>query len=152
MNRMSTPYRRFYRWGLEMKYDMGLYFSGLVFVKGIFNWAQGRLTVDSLTLLEMLLAALLFAAAESCLFPRHREQQSLARNTVLWALLAQVVFLGGGAALGWFPGAPWWAALILIAVLELSLWAMWYGLHIALKQDSRLLNEKLLEYQSRGGA
>ena len=35
-----------YRWGMEMKYNMGLYFSGLVFMKAISDAAAGRFAIS----------------------------------------------------------------------------------------------------------
>ena len=139
-----------YRWGIEVKSSMGLYFSGLVFMKAISDAVAGRFIMDTLILMEMLLAAMLFAMVEACLFPRHREQTHLIRNTVLWVLLAQLVFVGGALLMRWFTPTPWWMALILVVTLELSLQAMWYGYHVALKQDTERLNRGLRRFQQTG--
>lgn len=137
-----------YRWGMEMKYNMGLYFSGLVFMKAISDAVAGRFAMDTLILMEMLLTSMAFACVESALFPRHREQRQLGRNTVLWVLLAHAAFPGGAAAMGWFTPTPWWMLLVLLLTFEGSLAAMWFGFHVALKQDSRQLNDRLRRYQS----
>ena len=138
----------FYRWGMEMKYNMGLYFAGLVFMKAISDAVMGRFAMDTLTLLEMLFTSMLFACAQSALFPRHKEQKNLRRSTVVWAALAQVAFVGGAATMGWFAPTTWWMYVILLVTLELSLLAMWFGFHVALKWDTVCLNEKLRQLQS----
>ena len=103
--------------------------------------------MDALILMEMLLVSMVFASAESRLFPRHRKQENLPRNTVLWALLAHLCFGGGAVLLHWFSPTPWWMALILVLTFELSLAAMWYGYHVALKMDTHRLNRGLKQFQ-----
>lgn len=144
-----NQFNLYYRWGFEMKGNMGLYFSGLVFMKAISDVAAGRFAMDTLVLMEMLVIAMLFACVESWLFPRHREQENLSRNTVLWVLLAHAAFVGGAVLLHWFDPTPLWMGLILLVTFELSLAAMWYGFHVALKKDSAKLNEKLHQYQNQ---
>lgn len=134
---------------METKYNMGLYFSGLVFMKAISDAVSGRFAMDTLILMEMLLVCMAFACVEGILFPRHREQTCLRRNTVLWVVLAHAAFPGGAAILGWFAPAPGWMLLLLLLTFEASLGAMWFGFHVALKQDSRQLNRRLRQYQNR---
>ena len=134
---------------METKYNMGLYFSGLGFMKAISDAVSGRFAMDTLILMEMLLVCMAFACVEGALFPRHREQTCLRRNTILWVLLAHAAFPGGAAILGWFAPAPGWMLLLLLLTFEASLGAMWFGFHVALKQDSRQLNRRLQQYQNR---
>ena len=134
---------------METKYNMGLYFSGLVFMKAISDAISGRFAMDTLILMEMLLVCMAFACVEGILFPRHREQTCLRRNTILWVVLAHAAFPGGAAILGWFAPAPGWMLLLLLLTFEASLGAMWFGFHVALKQDSRQLNRRLRQYQNR---
>ena len=134
---------------METKYNMGLYFSGLVFMKAISDAVSGRFAMDTPILMEMLLVCMVFACVEGALFPHHREQTCLRRNTILWVLLAHAAFPGGAAILGWFAPAPGWMLLLLLLTFEASLGAMWFGFHVALKQDSRQLNRRLQQYQNR---
>lgn len=145
----GTSFIRFYRWGMEMKYHMGLYFSGLVFMKAISDGVCGEFSMETLHLIQMLLVCMAFAIAESWLFPSGEEQEQLRRNTIWWTVLAHVAFVGGAAIMGWFSPAPWWMLLILLVVFELSLGAMWFGFHVALKQDSRQLNKQLRAFQKQ---
>ena len=63
---------------------------------------------------------------------------------------AVVQELGGALALGWFSNVPLWGGIFLVLFLEWGLSAMWFGLHVALRRDTRSLNRKLSEYQKRG--
>ena len=145
----ETGFIRFYRWGMEMKYHMGLYFSGLVFMKALSDAVCGEFSMETLHLIQMLLVCMALATVESRLCPSREEQRHLRRNTVWWVVLAHVAFVGGAAAMGWFSPAPWWMLLALVIVFELSLGAMWFGFHVVLKWDSRRLNEHLRVFQKQ---
>ena len=49
-----------------------------------------------------------------------------------------------------FANVPLWGGIFLVLFLEWGLSAMWFGLHVALRRDTRSLNRKLSEYQKRG--
>ena len=81
---------------------------------------------------------------------RELEPSSLRVRTVWWGLLCNLGFVGGALALGWFSNVPLWGGIFLVLFLEWGLSAMWFGLHVALRRDTRSLNRKLSEYQKRG--
>lgn len=78
------------------------------------------------------------------------EPSALRVRTVWWGLLCNLGFVGGALALGWFSNVPLWGGIFLVLFLEWGLSAMWFGLHVALRRDTRSLNRKLSEYQKRG--
>ena len=69
------------------------------------------------------------------------------KRIVLWAALANVIFIGCGWMLRWFPGIPLWGALVLVLFLESSLWGMWYALWLKEKRDTAALNQGLRRFQ-----
>ncbi|MCI9310416.1 MAG: hypothetical protein HFF51_04770 [Lawsonibacter sp.] len=142
-------FNRFYLWGVNTKYRMGLYFSAAVFFKGLVNALLGLWTVDTLILLEMLLACFAFACLESAIFPHGKEwpKEGQGRRVLLWAALANIIFIGCGWALDWFPGIPLWGALVLVLFLECSLGGMWYALRLKEQRDTAALNQGLRRFQ-----
>ena len=116
------------------------------------NALAGEGSVSSLTMLQMLLVSMAVAILESFLFPEGRELEpsALRVRTVWWGLLCNLGFVGGALALGWFSNVPLWGGIFLVLFLEWGLSAMWFGLHVALRRDTRSLNRKLSEYQKRG--
>ena len=113
--------RRFYMWGRDMKYRMGLYTVAAIWFKGIVNALNGVYSIESLTLLEMVLVSMAFACVETAIFPQGKQWGLTPWRTGLWAVLANVFLhwerlplwlvcgdsrLGrmapGGAAGGWF--------------------------------------------------
>ncbi|WP_295580289.1 hypothetical protein [uncultured Oscillibacter sp.] len=137
-----------YRWGMDVKRYMGLYFLSLVGVRGAVSLLQGSGQMAVWTVFQMMAACLLLALAEMPLFPdRELSRRALAGRTAAWAALANGLFAGGGLALGWFSGVPLWGGAVLAALLELGLLAVWVGRHAARRRDTRTLNENLRQFQ-----
>lgn len=143
---------RFYSWGLSMKFHMAVYTLALVFFKAIFNALAGEGSVSSLTMLQMLLVSMAVAILESFLFPEGPGAGAVrpAGCGPSVGAAVQPGFVGGALALGWFSNVPLWGGIFLVLFLEWGLSAMWFGLHVALRRDTRSLNRKLSEYQKRG--
>ena len=142
-------FNRFYLWGVKMKYHMGIYTVAGVFFKAIANALQGVYTVDSLTMLQMLVVSMLFASAETAIFPEGKAFGDSLGRTALWALLANVAFLGGALGFGWFRGIPVWGGIVLAVILEGAMVAMWYAMWLEQKWDTRDLNRNLKKYQEQ---
>lgn len=142
-------FNRFYLWGVKMKYHMGIYTVAGVFFKAIANALQGVYTVDSLTMLQMLVVSMLFASAETAIFPEGKAFGDSLGRTALWALLANVAFLGGALGFGWFRGIPVWGGIVLAVILEGAMVAMWYAMWLERKWDTRDLNRNLKKYQEQ---
>jgi len=142
-------FNRTYLWGRDVKYRMGLYTTAAVFYKAVVSALLGEFSVDSRTMLEMLLVSFLFAFAETVLFPRGKSwgEAAMGRRAALLAVLANVVYIGGALVFDWFPGVPAWWAAVMIAVLEVGLAALWYALWLENRRDTRLLNQNLQHFQ-----
>ncbi len=140
-------FNRFYLWGVNTKYRMGLYFAAAVSFKGLVNVLLGSWTVETLILLEMLLVCFAFACLETAIFPSGKNILSEGKRIALWAVLANVIFIGCGWMLRWFPGIPLWGALVLVLFLESSLGGMWYALYLKERRDTAALNQSLRRFQ-----
>lgn len=140
-------FNNFYLWAANMKYHMALYTVAAVFVKSITNLIMGQYSVESLTMLQMLFVSLVFACAESFLFPQGKEWGVTGWRMVLWAVLANMLYIGAAIVFGWFPGIPVWCGIVAVAFVEIGLFAMWYALWLENKNDNRCLNCNLKEFQ-----
>ena len=140
---------RFYGWGIIVKYHMALYTVGLVSAAGAVRWLMGHRELPVPMLVEMLLVSAAVAALESWILPFDREWEggTLLWRTVLWTLVCNLGFAGGGALLGWFSGMPLWGSVLLILFLELCLAAVWFADCVALRRESRKLNRGLRKFQ-----
>lgn len=142
-------FNRFYLWGVKMKYHMSIYTVAGIFFKAIVNVLQGVYTVDILTMLQMLVVSMVFASAETAIFPDNHPFGDSRGRVILWAVLANVLFLGGALGFGWFRGIPIWGGVILTVILEGAMAAMWYAMWLERKWDTRDLNRNLKKYQEQ---
>ena len=140
-------FNRFYLWGLKMKYHMSTCTVAGIFFKAIVNALQGVYSVDSLTMLQMLVVSMLFASAETAIFPEGKAFGDSLGRTVLWGVLANIAFLGGALGFGWFRGIPVWGGVLLVVILEGAMVAMWYAMWLERKWDTRDLNRNLKKFQ-----
>lgn len=142
-----SGFNRFYLWGVKMKYHMCIYTVAGVFFKAIVNALQGIYTVDTLTMLEMLVVSMVFACAETALFTEDHPFGDSKGRILLWAVLANAAFLGGALGFGWFRGVPVWAGVVLVVILEGAMAAMQYAMGLERKWDTRDLNRNLKKFQ-----
>ena len=144
-----SGFNRFYLWGVKMKYHMGIYTVAGIFFKAIVNALQGIYTVDSLTMLQMLVVSVLFASAETAIFTEDHPFGDSKGRILFWTVLANAAFLGGALGFGWFRGIPLWGGIALIVFLEGAMVAMWYAMWLERKWDTRDLNRNLKKYQAQ---
>ena len=140
-------FNRFYLWGVKMKYHMGLYTVAGVFFKAIANALQGVYSVDTLTMLEMLVVSMVFASVETAIFPEGKVLGDSLWRTVLWAVLANGMFLGSALVLRWFRGIPLWGGVLLVVILEGAMAAMLYAMRLEKRWDTENLNRSLQKFQ-----
>ena len=124
---------------------MSIYTLALIATNGFVKWLMGERSIAILTLVEMMLICFVIAVLEAWIFPEGGtwEGAAMVRRTVLWGLICNVGFIGGAVAFHWFSGIPGWAGILLLLFLEGGLAAMWFAMHVALKKDTKQLNQKL---------
>lgn len=136
---------RFYSWGMEVKLYMGIYTAAIVAFQAIAEALQGRYAVGVWVLLEMLLVSFVFAMFQYAVLPAG--QWASKKRLAVWALGANVLYIGAALVFGWFPGVPLWGDVLLIALLEFVLWGIWFGEQVACWRDTWALNENLRQFQ-----
>ena len=136
---------RFYAWGVEVKLYMSIYTAAVVFFQGITEVLQGRYSISVWVLLEMLLVSFGFAAIQYAVLPAGNWTSK--KGLAAWVISANVLYIGGALVFGWFPGVPLWGDILLIAMLECGLWAVWFGEQVACWRDTRALNRSLRQFQ-----
>lgn len=140
-------FNRFYLWGLKMKYHMGIYTVAGIFFKAIANALQGVYSVDTLTMLEMLVVSMVFASMETVIFPEGKVLGDSLWRTALWAVLANVMFLGSALIMDWFQGVPLWGGILLVVILEGAMAAMLYAMWLEKRWDTINLNRSLQKFK-----
>ena len=135
----------FYSWGMEVKLYMSIYTAAAVFFQGITEVLQGRYSISVWVLLEMLLVSFGFAAIQYAVLPAGNWTSK--KGLAVWVVSANVLYIGGALVFGWFPGVPLWGDILLIAMLECGLWAVWFGEQVACWRDTQALNRSLRQFQ-----
>ena len=135
----------FYSWGMEVKLYMSIYTAAAVFFQGITEVLQGRYSISVWVLLEMLLVSFGFAAIQYAVLPAGNWTSK--KGLAVWVISANVLYIGGALVFGWFPGVPLWGDILLIAMLECGLWAVWFGEQVACWRDTQALNRSLRQFQ-----
>lgn len=145
-------FMKFYKWAMNTKLHMSIYFVAILAVKCLCNLLFGNYTVDILTMFEMLLIMFFIAAVESVLLPNDFQsyctRKQLISRTLYWVVFMNCSTIGFSIFFHWFPSLPVWAYVILLFFLELGLFFMWYGVHFIQKIDTDLLNEGLKNIQN----
>lgn len=145
---------KFYRWGIHVKSRMALYFGAILFMKIVLDYFIGITQSSNLFLLQALLVCFLVALLEGFLFPEgiELEKPALIKRSILWVLMINLALICSSVFMNWFTGRPLWYLIALFIFLEFGILAMWIGLHIAEKIDSRSLNDGLNSYREKVSA
>lgn len=130
-----------------MKLHMALYTLALVFIRGLIEILLGNDSISLLMLVQMLLTAMSVAIIESICLPEKLDECKLKQRTILWAIMCNLLFIGASVCFHWFNDIPTWGVILLIIFLEGGLFAMWFGVHVVQKMDTRDLNMHLKQFQ-----
>ena len=142
-------YLRFYRWAMQMKLRMGIYTVALLFCKIVWNWYAGIYEVRSLDILTIWATCLIFAMVESAILPNDNDRTYSKKQTAVWAVAANLIFLVSAFWNNWFQGIGGLGTGVLLFFLELVLALMWFGDNVARYVDSAQLNRQLKAYQKK---
>lgn len=121
-------FNQFYLWAANMKYHMAIYTIAAIFVKSIINLLTGVFSVEIITMFQMMIISLVFACAETLIFPQKKEWNVTGYRAILWAMLANILYIGSSIVFVWFPNVPMWCSILAVLIMECALFAMWYVL------------------------
>lgn len=144
-------YWKFYGFVMQLKMYMALYALGLIMIGGVYNLFMGSNSIRFLHIFEMILTAFGMSIIQYFAFPAGKEltDHQLCANTVWYALGINALVIPVAWLCGWFINATPLAIILLVCGLEFILAAMWVGLHIALKMESKALNDSLEAFHEK---
>lgn len=144
-------FKRFYLWGMNMKFFMGLYFTAMIFLAGILTLCYGGDSLTLMTLLQMFAVSLVIAVLQVTLLPDSTSyfKGILMKRSV--ALLVVSAVLTGLCAHfgGWFAGLPVWCPWLMAAFMVFGIVCMLIGLRFEQEADTVRLNDDLKAYQEK---
>ena len=121
----------------------------LLFCKIVWNWYAGIYEVRSLDILTIWATCLIFAMVESAILPNDNDRAYSKKQTAVWAVAANLIFLVSAFWNNWFQGIGGLGTGVLLFFLELVLALMWFGDNVARYVDSAQLNRQLKAYQKK---
>lgn len=144
-------FKKFYIWGMNAKFYMGIYFAATVFLMGIVLAVAGRDSIGLWTLVQVLLVDMAIAFLQVWLL---NEQTDYSRSiffgrSVLWLAISVGLTIGASIVFGWFDGLPMGCNLLLGVFMLFGLSATLFGLKFEQEQDTMKLNENLQSYQQK---
>lgn len=143
-------FKRFYVWGMNAKFFMGIYFTAFVFFSGIVTAIYGGTTLELMTLLQMLLASVVIGFSQAFILPDGIDYSKgiLFTRSVCWLVLAGAVTVLCAVTCGWFAGLPGWCPLLLGVLMVAGCACMLIGMKLEQDADTVRLNEALQAYQA----
>lgn len=147
-------FKKFYLWGMNAKFYMGIYFAATVFLVGIVLAITGQSSIELITLVQILVIDMVIAFLQMWILS---EQTDYSRSiffgrSVLWLVIAVGLTVGGSVLLGWFDGLPVWCNFLLGAFMFFGLSATLFGLKFEQERDTIKLSRDLQAYQKKANS
>ncbi len=146
-----TYFKRFYLWGMNTKFFMGLYFAAMVFLVGILTAILGSSSINLMVLLQIFLVAFVIAVVQSLLLPDSVSflHGIFISRSIIWLIFSGAL-TGVAAHLGsWFSNAPKWCPWLLAVFMIAGCIAMLVGIRFEQESDTIRLNKSLQSFQQR---
>ena len=146
-----NAFKKFYVWGMNAKFYMGLYFSAMVFLGGLIVWGFGGDSLGIFTLLQMLLLCMGIAVVQAAMLPDSTDfsRGILFGRSLCWLLLSAAATVGTAILGGWFAGLPGWCSWLMGGFIFLGLAATLIGLKFEQEADTLRLNDSLQRFQQK---
>ncbi|MBU5626822.1 hypothetical protein KQI82_07830 [Oscillibacter sp. MSJ-2] len=146
-------FKKFYVWGMNAKFYMGIYFAALVFLSGLVTAISGGDSLKLIHLLQMLLLAMVVALAQVLLLEGKRTYNSkeMAWRSGLWVAGAAGATVICALAFGWMEGLGGWCPYLLGLFMTFGCCAMLIGLKFERDADTVHLERELETYKKSGG-
>ena len=144
-------FKRFYIWGMNAKFYMGIYFTATLMLVSVVLALTGTYTIGLLTLLQILLVDMVIAFAQAGILNENTDYSKgiFFARSVAWLVLAVALTVGASLVFGWFDTLPPWCNLLLGAFMLCGFSAMLFGLKWEQEQDTVRLNADLKHYQEK---
>ncbi len=144
-----NSFKKFFVWGMNAKFYMGLYFTALVFLVGLMTWFLGGETLKITTLLQMILSSMVIALVQVLVLPDSVDfsKSIFFGRSVGWLLFATACITITALLGDWFAGLPTWCPWLLGGLMLVGSGCMLVGLKFEQEADTLRLNSSLIKFQ-----
>lgn len=142
-------FQKFYVWGMNAKFYMGIYFAALVFLSGLVTALSGGDSLKLIHLLQMLLLAMAVALVQVFLLEGKRtySKREMGWRSALWVAGATGATVACALAFGWMEGLGGWCPWLLGLFMAFGCCAMLLGLKFERDADTVHLERELEAYK-----
>ncbi|MDL2218612.1 hypothetical protein LJC27_08155 [Christensenellaceae bacterium OttesenSCG-928-M15] len=144
----NTGFARLYLWTTKAKYTMGMFFLVFVLAYLLFGLINGgpAVTLDFFTAVQMMFASFFIGIAQQAIIPGDKLTKA---RCAWWIVTGVCTTLAFSLLFGWFSPFPPWCAAVFFAVLIVGMLAMILGYFIELRRETRVLNQRLAQFQKQ---
>lgn len=142
-------FKKFYVFGMNAKFYMGLYFTAILFLTGIISVFMGADSISFLSLIEMLLVAMVIGFAQEGLLGNKYDYTKTIFffRSILWLIGSALLTMIASFVCDWFEELPRICNLILGGFMVIGLIATLMGLRFEQEMATTKLNDDLENYK-----
>ena len=142
---------RFYKWELNNEMFCSFYFVAMLSMYSIEMLLHGGNNINIFIMLEMLLLSYAMSLVQKFTFSNdnNANRKVLIVKTIIWFVSSMLLIIVSSIMFQWFVDLQTWAMGVFIVYMVLFLIAIWVGIHIANKIDTKNLNDMLSHYQEK---
>lgn len=143
----ESSFARLYLWVSKAKFSMGILFVAftlLYLFLGIINGVD--VSIDLFSALQMVFACFFIGIAQQLILPKGKLSSF---RCALFVVCGGLVTLAFGLGFGWFVQFPSWCMPSFILIMALGMIAMVVSDYLELHRETKLLNRKLAQFQSK---
>ena len=142
---------RFYKWELNNEMFCSFYFVAMLCMYSIEMLLHGKININIFIMLEMLLLSYALSLVQKIIFSNdsNANRKDLIIKTIIWFVSSLFLIIVASTIFQWFVDLQAWAMGLFIGYMVLFFFAIWVGIHIANKIDTKNLNDMLSHYQEK---
>lgn len=142
---------RFYKWELNNEMFCSFYFVAMLSMYSIEMLLHGVKNINIFIMLEMLFLGYALSLVQKITFSNdsNANRKVLLVKTIIWFVSSLLLIIVSSIMFQWFVNLQTWAMGVFIGYMVLFLIAIWVGIHIANKIDTKNLNDMLSHYQEK---
>lgn len=149
---MKSFFLNYYKWELNTDFWAGGYFATMLSIYCIEIFINNERSVDIFIMLEMFIVCYVIAIVQRFLFTEDGiySEKSLIIRTILWFAFPILLVTISSIEFKWFISMQPWCMPTFILFMVTCFLAVWIGIHIANKVDTKNLNIMLKKYKEKG--
>lgn len=125
---------KFYKNCMNMKLHISIYSIALLIIICIARIFHGINSIDINLVFQVIIVSFVLGIIDINCFPPYKkiDKNQFIFNTIVWAGCANFLFIPSAIVFEWFTGVTIFGAILLLLILQIGLFAIWYGIYLDL--------------------